>query len=230
MSHHKNLFDELSHHKTSSVFDDDWSGLGSKPKSKHSYARCYHSHQPLKLPNSDLVIHGGSCIDPAVKDADVYIGFDGGMRFQRSYPWHGRVEFLFHVTDMAAPSDAKEFKNLVSWTIDQLEAGKKVHAGCIGGHGRTGTFFAALVATLGEQDAIVYVRKHYCQKAVESTEQVKFLEKHYGVLPAPGAKSHGHSSKSSGKAKSSYDDFSPKANAKVSIYSPLVGAPSIWDR
>ena len=42
---------------------------------------CYHSHPPLKLPGTELVIYGGSCISPVVKDADVYIGFDAGMTF-----------------------------------------------------------------------------------------------------------------------------------------------------
>jgi hypothetical protein len=50
--------------------------------------------------------------------------------------------------------------------------------------------FAAIVAeALGEKDAIQWVRKHYCKKAVEAREQVKFLMKHYGVSEAEGAKS-----------------------------------------
>ena len=45
---------------------------------------CYQSHPALKLPGTELVIYGGSCISPAVKDADVYIGFDAGMTFTRA--------------------------------------------------------------------------------------------------------------------------------------------------
>jgi hypothetical protein len=143
-------------------------------------------------------VYGGSCLSPAVFDADVYIGFDHGMKLTAaSWPWHadkGPVEVYFPVTDMHAPMDAVEFRNLVEWTAAQIKAGKKVHAGCIGGHGRTGTFFAALVAFMtGETDAITYVRKHYCQKAVESESQIKFLEKHYGVKPVAGSKSRTYS-------------------------------------
>ena len=127
--------------------------------------RCYHSHKPLKLPGGDLVIYGGSCITPAVKDAGVYIGFDYGMTFSgKQYPWRGSYEFLFEIRDMRAPADAGEFKKLVAWTVEQLQAGKKVHAGCIGGHGRTGTFLSALVATLGEKDATEFVRTHYSRR------------------------------------------------------------------
>ena len=50
-------------------------------------------------------------------------------------------------------------------------------------------------------DAIAYVRKHYCHKAVESAEQVKFLGKHFGIKEAQGAKSTTVSSGSKGGSK-----------------------------
>ena len=76
-------------------------------------------------------------------------------------------------------------QQLITWTVDQLHAGHKVHAGCIGGHGRTGLFLAALYAHMtGEADAIAHVRKHYCEKAVETKKQVDFLVKHFGVKEA----------------------------------------------
>jgi hypothetical protein len=31
------------------------------------------------------------------------------------------------------------------------------------------------------KDPIVYVREHYCEKAVETAEQVAFLVEHFGV-------------------------------------------------
>jgi len=40
------------------------------------------------------------------------------------------------------------------------------------------------------QDAIAYVRANYCVKAVESSEQVKFLVKHFGITSVAGAKEH----------------------------------------
>lgn len=41
---------------------------------------------------------------------------------------------------------------------------------------------------MGEEDAITYVRKNYCQKAVESKSQVEFLHKHYGIKKVGGSK------------------------------------------
>ena len=54
---------------------------------------------------------------------------------------------------------------------------------CIGGHGRTGTFFAALVAHMMPEvkDPIAYVRENYCNEAVETEEQIAFLIEHFGV-------------------------------------------------
>ena len=73
---------------------------------------------------------------------------------------------------MQAPKDAVEFKKMVVWLKEQGQAGKKIHIGCIGGHGRTGTLLAALVKEVtGNVDAIAYVRKNYCAKAVESNSQ-----------------------------------------------------------
>lgn len=150
---------------------------------------CFQTHPALKLPGTDLVIYGGSCTRPIVSDADVYIGFDYGMRFtQRSWPWKKGTEFLFEIKDFHAPDNFEEFEKLVLWTKKQLEEGKKVHCGCIGGHGRTGTFLSALVSKFGEKDAITYVRDNYCKRVVESAGQVKFLEHHYGIKPVAGAK------------------------------------------
>lgn len=162
-----------------------------KPKKAKPYKACYHSHKPMPLING-LVIHGGSCLTPVSDKHDIYIGFDAGMRrTKKAMPWEPGHEILYKIMDGTAPENAKNFSKLVEWTADRLEAGDSVHAGCIGGHGRTGLFFAALVAYMGvSDDAIQYVRDNYCHKAVESKTQVKFLEKHYRVLPVSGSKEH----------------------------------------
>jgi hypothetical protein len=145
-------------------------------------ARCYESHKPLKLGKGKLY---GGCARHPVK-ADVYVVLQrGDMDGLGSDPWDKHpsvVEVQYAIRDMHAPEDVPRFKRLVTWIGNQLHAGKTVHVGCIGGHGRTGTVLSAVVAEmLGEENAIQYVRKHYCAKAVESREQVKFLKKHYGV-------------------------------------------------
>lgn len=199
-------------------------GRGWKPS-----PRCADTHPALKLPNSELVIYGGSCSHPKIGDADVYIGFDHSMHFtRRAWPWNPGEEFLFPITDMQAPANPEQFAKLVDWTIEQLQAGKKVHCGCIGGHGRTGTFLAAIVAKLGEPDAISYVRANYCQKAVESGAQVEFLHKHYGVKKVGGTKSYGgYSGAKSSPAMKTITSSGGQAKGGRS-FAPLPKAVSIW--
>jgi hypothetical protein len=212
------------------------SGFASDPYSKETTVyvpRCYEGHHPLKLPGGDLVIYGGSCLTPKIEDADIYIGFDSSMKLTgKQYPWNGSSEVLFLIQDMGAPVRVGDFKKLVEWTLDKLVAGQKIHAGCIGGHGRTGTFFAALVATLGEKNAVAYVREHYCNRAVESQEQIKFLVEHFGVVDATGSKSSQRAhAPVFGKAvaKPVEKSIPPKRSALVETFTPMPRV-SIWDK
>lgn len=158
--------------------------------------RCYETHPPLpiKAGDKEYLIYGGSCGYPIVEDADIYVGFDYSMKKSpMAYPWEEGESFQYLIQDMHAPSDPVSFKHLISWLADQLVAGKKVHLGCIGGHGRTGLVLAALVTFMtGEKDSITYVRKNYCVKAVESASQVRFLHQHFGIVEVVGHKDQGN--------------------------------------
>lgn len=154
-------------------------------------ARCYESHPPLKIGKG--LLYGGSASHPVVKDADVYVSLQSGSTSGRQTdPWEKQqkvVEVYYAISDMHAPTDAPRFKKLVTWVCNQLHEGKKVHVGCIGGHGRTGLLISAIVAEATEKkDVIQWVRKHYCKKAVESKTQVQFLMKHYEVTEVEPAK------------------------------------------
>jgi len=165
---------------------------GKKAKTKApAYVRCYESHTPLVL-TKGVEIYGGSCINPIITDADIYVGLDLSMKKSpKAFPWVEGESFLYHIQDMQAPKDPESFIELIDWLSVQLAANKKIHVGCIGGHGRTGTVFSALVnVMIGEKDAIEFVRQGYCKKAVESEEQVAFLHKHFGITKASPAKTH----------------------------------------
>jgi hypothetical protein len=139
------------------------------------------------------VLIGGNCGDPVEKAADVYVGFDGCFRQHGGLPWEARpaTNVYYPITDGDVPQNLERFQGLVTWACNQLQAGKVVHMGCIGGHGRTGTVFAAIVKqALGEADAIAWVRKNYCAKAVETDKQVAWLNKHFGITVQPGSKAH----------------------------------------
>lgn len=173
------------------LWGKDGGGFDSAFSGTSLTIRCYESHPILKVGKGQLC--GGNCYTPSVKDADVYVVLNkGDMGGRQSDPWEAQkvVEIQYAISDMHAPTNVPRFKKLVTWLCTQLQDGKKVHVGCMGGHGRTGTVLAAIVAEMGKKDAINYVRKHYCKKAVESKEQVDFLAKHYGVVPAAGTKTY----------------------------------------
>lgn len=183
--------------------------------------RCYETHPPYEIAPG-IVIYGGSCISPIVHDADVYVGFDAGMKFKAGgYPWNqqkGPVEFLFRIADMQTPVDEVEFAKMITWLDQQLIAGKKIHMGCIGGHGRTGLVLAALRKHMtGDVDATQHVRDNYCKKVVESKTQVDWLKKHWGINPVEPTKkyTYGGGSNSSSTPKSG----SKQGNMQFTDYS-----------
>ncbi len=165
------------------------------------YAACHHDHPVLDLPGG-LSIRGASCITPQVNDCDVYIGFDRGMRVTtRHFPWTPGTEVLFPIQDMGVPQNVKAFEKLIEWTLDELKEGRTVHCGCIGGHGRTGLFLAALARKAdGPKEAIQYVRENYCKKAVESKAQIDWLMEHFDVATAEATKKSGFAYDGSGNA------------------------------
>jgi hypothetical protein len=180
------------------MFDDDFLFDESPTKSnkggKKVAIKCAHTHPVLKIEGFE--IYGGSCIDPIVNDADIYVGFERGMSTPTpAYPWTKLVGFYFPIPDGGVPFSIQDFKNLLTYLENNLREGKKVHIGCIGGHGRTGLVLAALVTKMtGNTNSISYVRTNYCSKAVESNTQVEWLHKHFGIQKVAPSKSHANNS------------------------------------
>jgi hypothetical protein len=225
------FFAERKSGKVTALDQYDFSKIGySRGSSGGSYKRCYHTHPALMLPGTDKRIYGGSCEDPSVKDANIYIGFTNSMRWtERHWPWKKGAELSFYIPDMGIPSKPEEFHKLVKWTKTQVDAGHKVHCGCMGGHGRTGMFLAALVSLYGEKDAIAYVRKNYCHKAVESTKQVNFLMKEFGVATAIGSKETGGGYHTGGTSRQVPAVITAPRKSILEKVNPLAGKGSIWD-
>ncbi|QIG76971.1 tyrosine phosphatase domain-containing protein [Rhizobium phage RHph_Y1_11] len=208
--------------------EDDWAGvpptnggvihMPSNTSHKGGYdfgEKCYKTHPHLKLGTGVLV--GASCYNPIVNDASAYIGFDGVPTIP-AYDFTtqpARHSITHKIQDMHAPDKPEEFVKLVGWTVNQLKDGKTIHCGCIGGHGRTGTFIAAVVKEiLGEEDAIEWTRSHYCKRAVESKEQAVFLNKHFGIAIQKGYK---EKASSGGKSSEGGTRHGPQSKAFVPI-------------
>lgn len=149
--------------------------------------KCYHTHTGLQINGGgiEVTVYGGSCIQPVILNADIYVGLDSNMKMHRQhYPWVKGHAFLFDIPNMGVPASINEFRKLLKWLTIQLAADKMVHIGCIGGHGRTGLVLSALVKYItGNPCATQYVRDNYCEKAVESDSQVAWLWNHFKIEP-----------------------------------------------
>jgi protein-tyrosine phosphatase len=73
--------------------------------------------------------------------------------------------------------DAAELRGALEDVLDRSRRGEHVEAGCLGGHGRTGTALACLAVLTGtpSSEAVAWVRAAYCEKAVETDEQRAFV-------------------------------------------------------
>ncbi len=159
-------------------------------KLKMNSGRCYHSHKPYQITDNldTYSIVGGACVDD-YPDVDLFIGFDHRMTSGiREFPWHPGVDIKYKIRDGTAPESIENFINLLDYTARKLREGKSVHCGCIGGHGRTGLFLAALTTFMNnDKDSITTVRENYCSRAVETTTQVEWLNKHFGIKKVAGS-------------------------------------------
>jgi len=69
-----------------------------------------------------------------------------------------------------APDDAAR---AIRAAFGRACAGEQVEVGCLGGLGRTGTVLACMATLAGvpAEDAVAWVRAHYDEKAVETSDQ-----------------------------------------------------------
>lgn len=84
-------------------------------------------------------------------------------------------EIVLDWPDMGVIALPREFWVELVGHLSRLQARMLVF--CIGGHGRTGTAIASIMAACGWEsaDAIAWVRANYCTRAVETVEQEQYV-------------------------------------------------------
>lgn len=85
-------------------------------------------------------------------------------------------------SDGGVPGMGKVWWREMYSAIGKLEGDVVVY--CMGGHGRTGTFLAIMAALAGKKYKgcpVLWVRKNYCDKAVETSSQIEYVEQMTGV-------------------------------------------------
>ncbi len=97
-------------------------------------------------------------------------------------PYIRVVDMYFHDGD--SPAASKEFWQAL-WQDIVGDGVTKLLAVCQGGHGRTGTVLVCLAMAAGVvpqgSDPVAWVRHAYCDYAVETDEQIDYIEQTWGV-------------------------------------------------
>ena len=163
------------------------------PKSKAKYVAtvrsCAHNRTPFSFNEHTIYLSGSSDRQTPVQGPDPTVAIyldgtwlkgkvlsNGGMKKPEGEP---------HIVYLNWPDygvvEVQRLMCIARWALEQLEAGHTLEVGCVGGHGRTGTFVAGMMVVTGfhPDDAIKEVRTNYCPNAVESKPQEKLLQELY---------------------------------------------------
>lgn len=84
-------------------------------------------------------------------------------------------DYWMPIKDFETPT-VEQVDALLWAIVPKILAGRRVHFGCAGGWGRTGTVLAILAKTFGIQEPVKYVRENYSRRAVETPAQALMVE------------------------------------------------------
>jgi hypothetical protein len=84
-------------------------------------------------------------------------------------------EIVLNWPDMGIVSLPRRFWEELAEYLTNTQ--QKMLVFCVGGHGRTGTALACLMVVCGwtSEDAIAWIRTNYCQRAIETREQERYV-------------------------------------------------------
>jgi hypothetical protein len=146
--------------------------------------KCAHNALvPITVGEYEIHLGGAFHINPLLaEEADLLYSLNGDL----PNAWFGaKLSVVFaYLQDYGGVP--QEWPFFIEQVIEELKDGKKIVAYCTGGHGRTGTFAASLIAALEPEtkDPIEAIRQRHCHKAVETLEQATAIFKIAGrALP-----------------------------------------------
>lgn len=160
-----------------------WDALGAGcTETEHDHRRYeVHVHRDeVRLPDrTPVTAVSYDPTEPYARDVQPDYGLYLDPRWQP--PWdHDHLDW----PDFGRPADSLAVQESLASLLRRARAGERVELGCLGGHGRTGTALALLAVLTGHpaDDAVGWVRSHYCPKAVETPEQEAYVEQ-WGTAP-----------------------------------------------
>jgi hypothetical protein len=157
--------------------------------------RCDQRHwkQPIEIAEG-IVIRCSAWYDRPLQVRWDYpkvgLYFDNAWLGDRSFVsrgWHGpniahRGEFaVIGWPDYDIPNQFAKAVEALEYALNKAGDGIEVEIGCLGGHGRTGTALASMLVLLGEEpdDAMHWVWKNYCDRAIETPDQERWVDRVY---------------------------------------------------
>ena len=190
----------LKTYNYTNVDEWDWTTYSDSYTGPYStaYVPCDHHLVPFKFDGKDgsYTVHltGSSSLKstPSISELPtVAVYLDEGW-------FRGRIASnTSHDLDMTQPAtlyigwpdfgvvDVGILADGVEWVIPFVHNEKSIiEIACIGGHGRTGTFLAAIMIREGWAvvDAMEYIHGGYCTKAIETKTQEVLLEQYYNLI------------------------------------------------
>lgn len=136
----------------------------------HRTHRMHRHRDVLALPDgSDITAVSFDPLDPYQRVHMPDFGLYLDRRWQPSWP-HRTLDW----PDFGVPDDPSDAVTALHDLHRRSVAGERVEIGCLGGHGRTGTALALLTRLVTEMpadEAIGWVRQHYCSQAIETADQ-----------------------------------------------------------
>lgn len=127
-------------------------------------------HLSIVFPNFEYTIQGGPYMAKPAHKAGVKMAAEINLFCTIDIP----------TEDFSIP-DVQVFKRGLVRAINLMQQNIQLYVGCYGGVGRTGLFLAGLVkvsrayGNQSQDTAIRYVRKYYDSHAVETQQQIKFI-------------------------------------------------------
>lgn len=156
----------------------------TQPATKSTTSYTHHEHKaikPITIGGFPVYLGGRSYIPKnVIYSMDIVCPLNGNMP---------EVDFGRKITLVSCALQdyggvPKEWPAFINHIVKSIQAGKKVLGYCTGGHGRTGTFAASLLAVMEPAipDPIAEIRKRYCKKAVETINQADAVFAFRGTL------------------------------------------------
>ena len=178
------------------------------PATKYLYTwtRCSHIRDEVNIANGKIYASGSRAMGDKLKETESpYIAKQVSI-FLDGLSWGPITKILVDITNTNLSPLVKGI-NYINWpdfstisndryvtllhdTINLLNAGYEIEVGCIGAHGRTGTFIAGLIALTEGLDAVSSIkatRDRLCTHAIETKSQENMIYALCGepLLPVP---------------------------------------------